>query len=123
MSRRPGRRLPRFHGRRAELLTCAAEVGAGASHWQEPEGEDQALLLPRRVCYRMARGPRMTSPDERVMSEQFDLVLKGGTVVTPWGTGVADVGIRVGRIAAVGALPTAKAAAVRDLTGLHVLPG
>jgi len=57
------------------------------------------------------------------MSGQFDLVLKGGTVVTPWGTAVADIGVVGGRIAAIGSLSSAKAAAVRDVRGLHVLPG
>ena len=57
------------------------------------------------------------------MSETFDLILKGGTVVTPWGTAVTDVGVRGARIAAIGALGSAKAAAVRDVKGLHVLPG
>ncbi len=57
------------------------------------------------------------------MSETFDLLLKNGTVVTPWGTFGADVGVRAGKIAALGALGSAKAAAVRDVRGLHVLPG
>ncbi len=57
------------------------------------------------------------------MSETFDLILKGGTVVTPWGTTATDVGVRGGKIAAIGALGSAKAAAVRDVKGLHVLPG
>ena len=57
------------------------------------------------------------------MSETFDLVLKNGTVVTPWGITATDVGVRNGRIAAIGALGSAKAAAVRDVRGLHVLPG
>ncbi len=57
------------------------------------------------------------------MSETFDLVLKNGTVATPWGIVAADVGVRAGRIAAIGALGAAKAAAVRDVKGLHVLPG
>jgi dihydroorotase len=57
------------------------------------------------------------------MSETFDLILKGGTVVTPWGTYGTDVGVRGGKIAAIGALGSAKAAATRDVKGLHVLPG
>lgn len=57
------------------------------------------------------------------MSAHFDLLLTNGTVVTPWGTFAADVGVRVGRIAAIGALKGAKAAVVRDVKGLHVLPG
>lgn len=57
------------------------------------------------------------------MSQTLDLVLKGGTVVTPWGTHECDVGIANGKIAAIGALGSAKAREVRELRGLHVLPG
>lgn len=57
------------------------------------------------------------------MSEILDLVLKNGMVATPWGIVAADVGVRGGRIAAIGSLGSAKAAAVRDVKGLHVLPG
>lgn len=57
------------------------------------------------------------------MSQHYDLLLTNGTVVTPWGTFGADVGVKGGRIAAVGALGPAKAANVRDVRGLHVLPG
>ena len=57
------------------------------------------------------------------MAETFDLVLKGGTVVNHDGAGIRDVGIRGGRIAAIGTIDTAGAAEVVDATGLHVLPG
>jgi dihydroorotase len=57
------------------------------------------------------------------MSETLDLVLKNGTVATPWGIVAADIGVRAGRIAAIGALGSAKAASSRDVKGLHVLPG
>jgi dihydroorotase len=57
------------------------------------------------------------------MSQEFDLVVKNGTVVTPWGTAVCDVGVLRGRIAAIGSLGSAKAKAVKDVKGLHVLPG
>jgi dihydroorotase len=53
----------------------------------------------------------------------FDLVVRGGTVVAPGGTGIADVGIREGRIAAIGDLGGAPAAATLEARGLHVLPG
>ncbi|WP_439817579.1 dihydroorotase [Zavarzinia sp. CC-PAN008] len=52
-----------------------------------------------------------------------DLLVRGGTVVTPGATGVADVAIRDGRIVAIGALDPAQAGQVVDATGLHVLPG
>lgn len=53
----------------------------------------------------------------------FDLVITGGTCVTPSGRLAADVGVRDGRIVEVGALAGARAAAVFDAKGLHVLPG
>ncbi len=52
----------------------------------------------------------------------FDLFLKGGHVATPGGIVAADLAVRRGRIAAIGALSGA-AAEVIDITGLTVLPG
>jgi dihydroorotase len=57
------------------------------------------------------------------MAQTFDLVLKGATVVNHDGGGVRDIGIRDGRIAALGALGSAAAAETIDARGLHVLPG
>lgn len=53
----------------------------------------------------------------------YDLIVRGGTLVNHDGTGLGDVGIRDGRIAAIGTLTHAEAAEVIDATGLHVLPG
>ncbi len=57
------------------------------------------------------------------MARNFELVLKGGTVVNQDGTGVRDVGIRVGRVAAIGAIDPQRAGEVIDARGLHILPG
>ena len=57
------------------------------------------------------------------MAATFDLIVKGGTVVNHDGTGVRDIGVRGGRIAAIGALAGSGAAEVIDAKGLHVLPG
>ncbi|MET0195484.1 MAG: dihydroorotase [Hyphomicrobiaceae bacterium] len=57
------------------------------------------------------------------MSASFDCVVKGATVVNHDGIGVRDIGIRNGRIAALGNLSAASAGEVIDATGLHVLPG
>jgi dihydroorotase len=57
------------------------------------------------------------------MNEAFDLLIRGGIVATPSGIAEADVGVRAGRIAAIGSLANAKAAAVYEAKGLHVLPG
>ena len=54
--------------------------------------------------------------------EMFDLVIRGGTVVTAADTAQADVGIRGGIIAAVGLdLPSGRAEI--DAAGLLVMPG
>ena len=57
------------------------------------------------------------------MSDSFDLVLKNGTVMTPWGRVECDVAVKDGRIAALGSFANAKTAAAKDVKGLHVLPG
>jgi len=57
------------------------------------------------------------------MAETFDLIVRGGIVATPSATAPADVGLRGGRIAAIGELGHAKAAETFDAHGLHVLPG
>jgi dihydroorotase len=53
----------------------------------------------------------------------FDLIVRGGVCVTPGGRGAADVGIREGKIAAIGDLAHASAAQIVEARGLHVLPG
>ena len=52
----------------------------------------------------------------------FDLIVRGGTVVTGADVTVCDVGIRHGRIAALG-LDLGEAATIVDATGKLVLPG
>lgn len=57
------------------------------------------------------------------MSANFDLILRGGTVVNHDGKGTRDIGVRDGRIAAIGDLSAASGASVIECAGLHVLPG
>jgi dihydroorotase len=57
------------------------------------------------------------------MSEAFDLVLAGGTVVNQDGPLDRDLGIKDGRFAALGDLSRASAAERIDCRGLHLLPG
>ncbi|WP_378943523.1 dihydroorotase [Mesorhizobium sp. ANAO-SY3R2] len=57
------------------------------------------------------------------MATTYDLILKGGTVVNQDGTGVRDVGVTNGRIAAIGDLSAASAGETIDCRGLHILPG
>ncbi len=54
---------------------------------------------------------------------RFDLLIRQGTLVTPSGVGQGDVGIREGRIAAIGELDAAAADKTIEALGLHVLPG
>jgi dihydroorotase len=56
------------------------------------------------------------------MPAHYDLLIRGGTCVLPWGEFAIDVGVRDGRIAALGA-GGATADRVLDAAGLHVLPG
>ena len=57
------------------------------------------------------------------MPDHYDLLLRGGTLVLPWGKEVADAGVRGGRIAALGVPGGATADQVVQAAGLHVLPG
>ncbi len=51
----------------------------------------------------------------------YDLLIRNGTAVFPWGEAAADIGVTGGKIAAIGASGTADT--VIDAAGLHVLPG
>jgi dihydroorotase len=57
------------------------------------------------------------------MSETFDLIVRGGEVVNHAGRGRADIGVRAGKIVAIGDLAQASAGEVFDAAGLTVLPG
>ena len=57
------------------------------------------------------------------MATTYDLILTGGTVVNHDGEGRRDVGVRAGRIAAMGDLGQASAGETIDCKGLHILPG
>ncbi len=57
------------------------------------------------------------------MAESFDLLVRGGEAVTPSGRGRADIGVRDGKVAAIGDLSGASAGEAFDATGLMTLPG
>jgi dihydroorotase len=57
------------------------------------------------------------------MSDHYDLLIRNGTCMLPWGMEATDVGVRNGRIAAIGVPASAAADEVVDATHLHVLPG
>jgi dihydroorotase len=53
----------------------------------------------------------------------YDLLIQNGTALLPWGETTAGIGVRAGRIAAIGTTSADTADATIDATGLHVLPG
>lgn len=57
------------------------------------------------------------------MPAHYDLLIRGGMCVLPWGMEQTDIGVRDGRIAALGVAADATAAETIDARGLHVLPG
>ncbi len=57
------------------------------------------------------------------MTQTFDLIVRGGTLVSHAGQGLADIGIRGGKIVAIGDLGQASAGEIFDARGLTVLPG
>ena len=57
------------------------------------------------------------------MPQTFDLLLRRGTVVNHDGIGRRDIGVRGGRIVALGSFAATDAGTTVDCTGLHILPG
>src|ERR1700712_4740621 len=57
------------------------------------------------------------------MPAQYDLLIRNGTCVLPWGLEATHVGVTNGRIAGLGVGTDATAGKTLDATGLHVLPG
>ncbi len=57
------------------------------------------------------------------MPETFDLIVRGGEVINHAGHGLADVGVKDGKIVTVGDLSQASAGEVFDASGLTVMPG
>lgn len=57
------------------------------------------------------------------MTETYELLFRNGTVVNQDGIGTHDIGVRDGRITAIGDIDPRRAGRVVDCTGLHILPG
>ncbi len=57
------------------------------------------------------------------MPDTYDLIVRGGEVANHAGRGLADVGVRGGKIVEIGDLSKASAGEVFDAKGLTVLPG
>ena len=57
------------------------------------------------------------------MTAHFDLLIRDGACTLPWGVEQTSVGVRQGRIAALGVPLDATADRTIDAQGLHVLPG
>ena len=69
----------------------------------------------------IGRSPNWTWPNTTLPSR--DVLIRGGTVVDETGSRVADVLVRKGRVAAVGADIDGNGAEVLDSTGCVVAPG
>src|SRR6202021_2923298 len=67
------------------------------------------------------KAPARPCHHAQMADERFDLVVRGGTVVTPGRQEAADVGISGGRIAQLGG--TMSGSADLDAGGLLVIPG
>ena len=81
-------------------------------------GTVTAAGLQLRMYINDLKGPRVAMQNRR-----FDLVIRGGTVVTPCKTALADVGITDGRIAAIAPDLPSVADSEIDAAGRLVLPG
>jgi len=57
------------------------------------------------------------------MPQTYDFLLRGGTLVNQDGESLRDIGIKDGKIAAIGDLPASSAGEVIQAAGLHILPG
>lgn len=57
------------------------------------------------------------------MTELFDTIFKGATIVNQDGVVTTDIAVSRGRIAALGTLDPNRAGVTIDCTGLHILPG
>jgi dihydroorotase len=57
------------------------------------------------------------------MPAHYDLILRHGTAILPWGEHQAAIGVRAGRIATLRAAAADTADTVIDATHLHILPG
>ena len=57
------------------------------------------------------------------MADTFDFVIQGAELVTPSGRGMGDIGVRSGKIAAIGRIAAEQGGEVFDARGLTVLPG
>src|SRR5262249_31762594 len=80
-------------------------------------------LPPPRPCRNVGRHVFQRRTREQGMAEHYDLLIRGGICVLPWGQEAIDVGARDGRIIALAASAAATAETVIDARGLHVLPG
>src|ERR1700744_3665894 len=57
------------------------------------------------------------------VAETYDLIVRGGELINHQGRGLADIGVRGGKIAEIGDLGQASAGEVFDATGLTIMPG
>ena len=79
----------------------------------------------RPFCYQGSDiyGRGLTPARDGKVARTYDLVFKGGTIGNHAGEGLADIGVKDGRIAEIGPIGDGMAGETIDATGLHILPG
>lgn len=104
---------------------AAAPGGAGRNH--HPESVPRKARIMRLATLVIAAGLAAsgTARAQQAAGPAYDLIIRNGRVLdgtgNPWFP--ADIGIRDGRIVAVGSLGAATATRVIDATGRYVAPG
>ena len=118
-------RLPSGAGHDAMTMASVTEIAmlfvrcrGGISHHPDESVEEADVALAIDVATRFAGGPPAPRP-----RRSFDLIVRGGWVVTESSVSQADVGVADGTIAAVEPALAGAATEEIDATDLCVLPG
>ncbi len=93
-----------------------------AMHHMQDLTTAKVTAAARRLMAETEPQPDAAAQGEAV-AETYDLIVRGGEVINHAGRGLADVGVRDGRIVKVGDLGQASAGEVFDAAGLTVMPG
>jgi dihydroorotase len=64
-----------------------------------------------------------SSSESLILPETFDLLIKGATLVNHAGEGLADIGVKDGRIVAIGGFAGTSAGRTIEAGGMHIQPG
>src|SRR5687767_6915124 len=83
------------------------------------------LIVSRLVVFIFCSLTLAATPAESQAPQEFEIIIKGGRILdgsgNPWF--ISDIGVKAGRVAAIGNLSNAPAARTVDATGKFVTPG